>query len=400
MYTQADISSRMNSRIQNKIGMLVDDVTTVNAGVRNMNKKLLMESRIRKGMLSPSLITGRYDYVLPTDFNGRAIIDIPATGARKNGNLEIVSPVEFETRPRFGTIAFDRYDGKKIIKVYGSDQSVSMILSSLQSLTLDGGTWVLSGDATNVRVDDDNYPYTNPVIAFDIAATGLTEAGIKNTALTSADFSKYVNSDSFAVLNTYLNTNITVSSITLKFGSDISNYYSCTVTAQFDGKAFVSGDNKLYFTSFSKTGSPDPTAIDYCEIVLGIASGHASALNFAFSNLQFQRGVPTPIIYYTNYNWVGIDGTYKVDATASTDYSLADVDEFDMHVDACVIEAMRELAYPENIIVNEETRLDNSIKAYQLDNPSDVLTYTTIYQDFTGDGMHINNVDQTRSFTN
>jgi len=389
IYTQSYIQSRMAAGIQNKIGMLIDPVATVNQGARELNKKLLLESRTRKENLSPSVVTGKYDYILPADFSGKRIIDIPSISARRLGSLEIISAVEFDTRPRFGSIAFKNYNGIKLLKLYASNQSSMSLVSQLSSLTADGGTWVLSGDGSNVRVDTNNYPYINPVIAFDVAATGLTTAGIKNTALTSFDISKFISSDGMAKLNVYLNSALTVNSITLKLGSDSSNYYSITVTKQFDGSDFVAGDNTLYFRGFTATGSPVATAIVFGEIILNISSGHAVATDFAVSGLSLLRGIPTPIIYYSTYNWVANDNlTYKLDATSPLDYLIADTDDVDLHINEAVICAMRELGFPQSTILAEENRQAIKIKEYIADNPSDVLTYTTIYQDFSGDGFH------------
>lgn len=389
----------MAARIQNKVGMLIDPIATVNDGARELNKKLLMESRIRKQNLSPSVVTGKYDYVLPSDFSGKRIIDIPSVGARRLGSLEIISPVEFDTRPRFGSVAFKNYNGIKLLKLYASNQSSTSVVSQLSSLTGDGGTWESSGDGTNVRVDTDNYPYVSPVIAFDVAATGLTTAGIKNTAITSFDISKFVSSDGLAKLNVYLNSALPITSITLKLGSDSSNYYSVTATKQFDGSDFTSGDNVLYFTGFSKTGSPVTASTVFCDIVLNISSGHAAAINFALSDLSLLHGVPTPIIYYSTYNWVANDNsTYKLDATSPLDYLIADTDDVDLHINEAVICAMRELGFPQSTIQAEETRQLAKIREYTMDNPADVLTYTTIYQDFSGDGFHTYPTNDDASF--
>lgn len=398
LYTQAYIQSRMSARIQNKVGMLLDPVATVNDGARELNKKLLMDSKIRKVMLSPSVVTGKYDYILPEDFNGRSIIDIPSISARRLGSLEIISPAEFDTRPRFGSLAFKNYNDIKLLKLFASNQSSISLVSQLSSLTGDGGTWVASGDATNVRVDTDNYPYVNPVIAFNVSATGLTKSGIQNTALTAFDMTKFLSSDTFVKLSAYLDSSLPITSITLKLGVDSSNYYSSTVTTQFDGSAFQAGDNTLYFKNLAKTGTPDMSVVVYCEIVLNVDSGHIAATDFAFSNLSLLRGIPTPVIYYSDYNWVGVDGVYKFDSTSPLDYLMAQPDEVDLHINEAVICAMRELGFPQSTIQAEEQRQKEKLDEYRFHNPSDILTYTTIYQDFTGDGMHTYPTNDDASF--
>lgn len=387
-YTQAYIKTRLNSKIQNKIGMLLSPDDTINEGARELNKKLLMDSKIRKATLSPSLMTGKYDYILPEDFNGRGLIDIPAIGARRLASLEIVSPTEFDVRPRFGSVAIDSYNDLKIIKIFGSNQSSSSVLTKMSTITGDGGTWEVQGDAIDIREDSTYFPYTNPVLAFDLDDGGLTMAGLKNTNINQFDISQFISNDGLATLKVYLNLIVGLNSITLKLGTDSSNYYYKTITVQYDGSDFRFGDNKLYFSGFSKTGSPTPSDTNYVSIELNLDSDHASALNFAMTELTLLHGFPTDIKFYSDYNWIGSDGTYKFDADDPSDVLLAQPDEFELHLNEMVICAMRELDYPESKIQAEEVRQEIKVKEYRAHNPSDILTYTTLYQDFSGDGNH------------
>lgn len=204
----------------------------------------------------------------------------------------------------------------------------SLQASSFDSLTADGGTWVAdttNSDALNLEVDSvDGSTYSLGCLSFDIdvSQSANNRATIYNDSLTSEDLSQDKDLSSW-LLDVKIPDITYISSYTLYWGSDSSNYYSVTQTTNYDGTSFRSDDftNTIKFPWLGATitGTPDNTNISYIRIDVNYTADQEDATSFKLDNLRLVR--PEKLtFYYTSWN-VGTNssGSQIKAFTADTD---------------------------------------------------------------------------------
>ena len=282
IYTRSDLKSRMNAGIHGKQGMLISADETVNESVRECfgpgfldEKGRLMpidfRSARRRTTLTPNLYAGVFDYACPSDLAAHKLIDIPAQAKRQDGEFFLVPTTEFEMKKQKGMVAIKDYNESRILQVVSQVNDKEILVSELDSLTSgasDGSSWALFGDGTSVAADNDNFVKGNGAIKFNLSAAGGTTAGIQHAAIRAIDITEYLGGTSAFFVWAYITSTTNLTNYILRFGTDSSNYYSKTVTAQHDGTAFVNGWNLLRFdiSSYSTTGTPTNTDIKYFGI--------------------------------------------------------------------------------------------------------------------------------------
>jgi len=157
----------------------------------------------------------------------------------------------------------------------------------------------------------------------------------------------------------------------LRFGSDSSNYYSKTVTAQSDGTTFVPGWNLLRFdvSSLTTVGTPVITAIDYFVITMTKTVAKVSESDYKFDYLVLKKGVVHNVKYYTSYGWQSAAGAYKVNSTDDLDLLVADNDEFELLVELGISIAAKEVR-EYDIAKDSKQEYMEHVKNYKMRSPS------------------------------
>lgn len=386
IYTQSDLQSRINARVQGKIGILISAQEMMNGAVRELKSKVDLRSAIRKATLSPNLYNGIFDYTCPSDLQADKIIDIPAQAIRADGEWQLTPAEEFDRQNGKipGLIAIDTFNGTRVLKLASQVNSNSIIVAELDSTTSGGGTWAVFGDATNLARDDADYIKGNGALKWDISAAGGTTAGIVNTAVSTVDLTDYLGGTSSFFVWTKINSTTNITNYILRFGTNSSNYYSKTVTAQADGTAFAAGWNLLRFdiSSLTQTGTVTNSTLNYFAIYMTKAAGKISETDYKFDWLVLKKGVIHNTRYYSKYGWQSSAAAYKENSTVATDLVVADTDEYELIVKQGIINAKKEIGYPENEITSEENKLNADILLYAQNNPSQAKIHGYNYYDY------------------
>lgn len=375
----------MNAGIQGKQGILIDANETMNEAVREVISEIDIRSTKRRSALQPKLFSNVYDYALPSDLKGLKIIDIPPQVKRAD-EFFLIPPEEFDRLKgrSDGAIAIDEYNGTKVLKITVNIDDKTLLVSSLDSLTSGGGTWVLFGDGTNLTADTDNYVVGGGSINWDISAAGGTTAGIQNSGLTPFDLDNdYLGGNGAAFVWAYLNSSTNVTNFILLLGSDSSTFHSKTITTRHDGTAFVDGWNLLRFdlTSLSDTGTPDDDAIDYAAIYMTKDAAKVSETDYRFDHLILRKGEIHEVQYYSKYGWTSSAGAYKENSTDDSDLLVADTDEYKLFVKKAQIIAAQEIRDPE-LVRDYVAEYTNLKRAYELANPSEAKVITNEYYNY------------------
>jgi hypothetical protein len=253
--------------------------------------------------------------------------------------------------------------------------------ATLDTLTADGGTWTLFGDATNVVADADNYVKGGGSVTFDLVGAGTT-AGIYNDAITAFDISDFVNAGHvFAWV--YINSTTNLTNWILRIGSSASAYYSQTVTTTNESASFVAGWNLLRFdfASMSETGTVDDENIDYIALYMTKTSGKSDD-GYRVDSIILHTGEIHNVLYYTRYPWQSSAGTFLENSTADTDLLNAETDEFDGFVYRGKVELFKELRRFD-LAKDAKADYEEWKKEYKERNPSERVHYDRFYYDPT-----------------
>lgn len=383
-YTYATYKSRVNAGIKGKIGMLVNDRETLNEAARSVVSDIDLRSTKRKSTLSPSLFSDIFQYAAPTDLKGLAIIDIDPQTDRRHSDYTLVPFESFMRRQDPRTIALQDNDMiRKILinaSIYGNE---SITISSFDSLSAGGGSWIAFGDATNIDADTHNFIKENGSLSWDISAVGGTTAGLQNTTLNDFDVSDYLGGNGAVFVWVYITSTTNLTNFIIRVGSSSTDYYSKTITAASDGTAFRNGWNLLRFdlSSLSTTGTPENDSCDFVAIYMTKTAGKINETGYRFDSLMIRKGEIHEVVYYSKYAWQNSSGTYLENSTDDNDYLNADTDEFELMIAKGI-----ELG---GLEVDEIDASDRAAKRYKekkaeyvLKNPSDAKLIIDNYADF------------------
>jgi hypothetical protein len=335
------------------IAKLKDDLTGIGHGttidkVRNPDRMINRAAReilldvdpqetIRISPMDAPLFDRVYDYAAPSDLKGVSIIDIRPQVARNSIN----NPAQTYSRnfdlgknnttsPVFN-IQFD--SSVKTINYSSGLLQPTILVNGAISLS-DNGTW--SGtNISSLENDSVNYVYGNGSIKFSIDAA--SPATLECTGMAAVDLTRDFNQGS-QFIYVFLSAPTTVTSIAYRWGSSNANYYSRSVTAQFDGTAFQTGWNLLKYDwdGATITGTPDYTAIDYLAVVFttdGTVQNNVRVNNFT-SNL----GSIYNIVYYSKFLFRdSITGAYKEEISSDEDLVNLDTETYNLLTNKCAV---------------------------------------------------------------
>jgi len=266
-----------------------------------------------------------YNYALAPDVKGNKIIDIRPQVKRLprdvwtqayNQAFDIWKQNIYGNRDMF-TINFNT--GVKTILVSAPLLNPSIILNQADSI-LDNGTWVVGGTASNLVVNNTNFVQGGGSLQFDITTgTGWLE----NSTMTAVDLTNHLNQSSlFEWIS--IPTSANLISVTLRWGSDASNYYTKTLTLNQQGTAFVDGWNLIQniWSDATVVGSPDAMAIDYLRVSFVVTANMAGLL---INDINSILGSVLEYEYYSKYLFRdAITGAFQ--ETVTDDSNLINLD--------------------------------------------------------------------------
>lgn len=229
-----------------------------------------------------------------------------------------------EQIPSYGT---DTYNQKTYLIInYDSQYGISTI-NECDSLT-SNGTWAAdttNSDATNLVVDTNEYVYGSGSLSFDIdvSQSGNNRATISNSGLSQIDASTFDDIGS-VIFEAYIPDNTYITSYTIYWGSDSSNYWSATATTDAYGASFQNGWNtvKVDWVDATEVSSPDSSAIDYIRIDMNYDASQGDDTNFRIDRIRFVRPEKMVLEYHSDYVGKNNSGTWLSLFTADTDVPI------------------------------------------------------------------------------
>lgn len=258
-------------------------------------------------------------YAVPADY--KAAIDLKPYRIPRSVEFTYTSPNSFDSDTiRTKRFTIEQTDQTENIRIkYAGDSAFVHALTSYDS----DGLWVASGDAS--AISSNTYDWYDLGGSTRFTAAAGTSMVLTNSTMPSKDFSKYEDRS-----NLYLNielpdvTNFT--SVSLKWGTDASNYYTSTSTTDYLGDSAIAGWNKMKFgwAAATEVGSPDASDITYAVITVAYGAGVTGT--FRVENLFISENVPLTMKYYSTNMITDISAGDKLqifnDAAATGDTPL------------------------------------------------------------------------------
>lgn len=319
-----------------------------------------------------------FDYPAPADLKGDRVIDLRPQAGR--------NPWDIFTQGY--SLDFDAWKGISLANKLITQWNTGVKTLRIEAPTLtaptvltDTGTitgWTATAGAQNISLDTTNNPAGSGDITFDLAA-GSTTGSIQVSSLAAVDMTNLLN-NSYGFAWVYLPTGASVTSITLRWGSDITaNYYTYTATLTQQGTAFQNGWNLIAFpwASATKVGSPVVTAYDSVQVIIAYNSTPQTGVKFC--NLTFNIGYIFEMQYYSKYLFrdpsTNVFQETVVDSTDNNKLINLDTDSYNLLFNKTayfVAQALQgaDASYDATFW---DAEYDKALKKYRALNPSETL---------------------------
>lgn len=370
--TCGQLIDRVNKKIHNSKSKIGGD-DGIMAILNEANRKLHLDINFisLKRTASPILVFKNiYEYPLPVDisydqiiqayfeadpnnsaqsqfemtipkflFNARNPYNLNSYMATYGYNYGEINPGSFNTVPNnpIQVMAVEFEDGQPYFNLRIVQQQAQAEISNCDTFN-GNGMWVASGDATNVRSDNQRYKEGNGSVAFNSSGV-LSDVTVTNSTLNAVDISNIANKGKvtwFAELPTTV-----PNSITMRIGSSATDYYEQTVTVKQNGLQFIPGWNLLSINLETATtvGSPVDTAITYCQITFTNTVAYAGT--YRIDAIWARFGKECTLKYYSKYPVISDAGVRKENFTATDDITLLQQEEVDILIEEATIMALQ-----------------------------------------------------------
>ena len=274
--------------------------------------------------------------------------------------MPIMEPRRFNAN--LENLAYRMKDGNYYLSV-NRNKGTSKQIDGLGNLTADG-EWLAGDDAANLAVDSNEYKQGSASLKFDIdvSASANNYATIYNATKTALDLSDFEDR-SYFMLWVYLPSATNFTSITLRWGSDASNYWEKTVTTPVDAGSFSAGWNLVIFSwqDATETGSGDADNVDYFLIRLNYSASYTDQSNARIDDLRLNDRYQMDFEYFSTYMVKDTDGDWQERFEASTDEFLGPVSLKSLLVEGAYYQLLRKAKN-----IDKEERLEASLSFQNL----------------------------------
>lgn len=321
--TISDAKTRIQSKIHGgSINKVQDFYGLCLEAAGNVLLKIDPAETKRTAQVENALYDQQYEYTAPADLKQDRVIDLRVQANRVvSDNFTQTGGENFDLYKSGETFVVENNSGVKTLRI-SKALTAGTLLHSADSLT-SNGTWTAGGNATNLAIDTFNKITGNASLKFDISASGST-AWIENSTFTAVDLSDLVNVGALFEWVSIPSTTI-ITSVTLRWGTDSSNYYHTTVTTGVANTSFVNGWNLLRhdWSSATTVGTPTNTSIGYVRVTFNYNGSATTACRV--DNIIAKLGSIYNVVYYSNFLFRTAAGVWIEKPTLDTDLINLDV---------------------------------------------------------------------------
>lgn len=294
--TVANLRDSVSGMLQ---GLNLNNVTNLNTAFERVARQVCVKLDIPEAQLRSniSLYDGVTDYSMPSNIFATAVTDVRPQGVTRFATDVVQKQFsdQFDMDVGYGAnstrVSFDFDKGTGTMRIVSPYPSPRIEIDPMTGTT----GWAVDGTVATTLVADQTVYWQAPAsLRFQLASG----TGTLTKTTSSQDLTNY-QGVGVVFLALYVPDVTNLTSITLRIGSDASNYYSVTATTGFV-KAFTSGDWMLVsfdLSTATTTGTPTITAIDYTQLRFATSG---SVANVRVGDLWIALPSPTTVIYQTN----------------------------------------------------------------------------------------------------
>ena len=245
-------------------------------------------------------------YSVPTDF--KSVYDLRFYKGPKITEFDLVASGDFDK----DTLKTNRMAIQTLAQTQLLRVKTTGLKSTINSATAynNPGTWAgASGIGT---VATDSYEYFELGSSVSFAMTSVSAGTLTNSTFTAVDLSRFVNRSN-VYFNVYLGSVSNFTSITLKWGTDASNYYTYTSTTDYLGSSFAANTwtkVKSPWSSATTVGTPTNTSIAYLQVTFNYSVAVTASSN-RIENFFVSENTPISLEYYSTNMVINAAGTTK-----------------------------------------------------------------------------------------
>jgi hypothetical protein len=297
------------------------------------------ETRRTAQLTTPIYGQAAFNYACPADLKGNRLIDLRPQANRLANDL----PTNWNSQT-FDTLKTQVTSGSRLevhwdkyIKTLriALPSLANVLINSCDSVT-GNGTWTVGAGASALEDEDIYFAQGSGSLKYSLNGDGYLE----NSTMSAMDLTDYQDR---AVLFAWVYNQATPmpTAFTLRWGSDSANYWTKTVTAQWDGTAFVAGWNLLGFDwqTATKVLNPVVTAIDYLRFYTSIVG---VATPVYFDSVTASLGSIYEIEYYSKYLFRDTTGAFKEKVTVDSDLVNLDMDSYGVYTNCLAMFAAQQ----------------------------------------------------------
>lgn len=326
----------------------------------------------------PQVFNSVFDYPIPADVKGDRITDIRPQAGRSPLDIFVQDyATTFDSQKLLGlsnAIYTQWNTGIKNLRIEAATLKSPITLTDTSTTT----GWSATTGAQNITVDTTTSVAGGGAIQFDLLA-GNSSGSIQISNLQPIDLSTSVNIDTLFFW-VYLPTASSVTSLTLRWGSDITaNYYTYTTSLNQLGNAFINGWNLIAVPWVSSTKVGSPVATNYKAVQLIVNYNSTLQTGIKFCNLTSNTGYIFEIQYYSKYLFR--DPTTNVFQESVTD-NLDNTKIINLDTDSYNLLFNKTAFYVAQALQGSDASYDatfwdseyrNSLTKYKAQNPSEAM---------------------------
>lgn len=319
------------------ISTLINDVTTVihgttankvpgiygqiNRAARDVLSDVDPKETQRITQLASQVFNDVYDYPCPTDLKNDRIVDLRLTAGRVPREVFAQDyAVNFDSGKSLNVnnaIYTQWNTGVKTLRIEAPFLTAPTVISDTSSTT----GWAATTGASNLTLDTTNNVAGGGDLQFNLDA-GSATGYLENSTITPLDLSSWENISTLFMW-VYLPTGSSITSVSIRWGSSSSDYWTSTQTTNQQGNAFINGWNLIAFTWSSATvvGSPDSSSISYVRTTFAYDSTLQTGVKVC--NITSNPGYIFDIQYYSKYLFRNAStNAFQETVTDATDNNL------------------------------------------------------------------------------
>lgn len=240
-----------------------------------------------------------YDYNCPVDLKGDRLVDLRPQAPRYPSDVYFqtyAQTFDAQKTQQLNKRVYTQWNtGVKSLRIEAPTLTAPVVITDTS--TVEG--WSATLGADNISLNTTNNVAGGGAIVFDLLA-GHSSGYIENSTITALDLTAHLNISTL-FLWVYMPSGVSISSVDLRWGSSLTDYWTTSTSQTQEGTSFVDGWNLLAFPwqNAPFIGSPNAQFISYVRVTPSYNSKLQTGVQI--NNLTSNLGFFFDLQYYSKF---------------------------------------------------------------------------------------------------